>query len=60
MLLNSVQVRHWSAVRQEVIRELGLPVHRAANDALILHRTWQQIDLHSGRLAPLSDQSRQA
>lgn len=60
MLLNSVQVRHWSAVRQEVIRELGLPVHRAANDALILHRTWQQIDLHSGGLAPLPDQSRQA
>lgn len=43
MLLNSQQVRQWSGVRQQVISELGLPVHRAANDALILHKTWRRI-----------------
>lgn len=43
MLLNSQQVRHWSGVRQQVISDLGLPVHRAANDALILHKTWERI-----------------
>lgn len=43
LLLNSQQVRQWSGVRQQVISELGLPVHRAANDALILHKTWQRI-----------------
>lgn len=55
MLLNSVQVRHWSAIRQEVINQLGLPVHRAANDALILHRTWEQISLTSGEPQLLPD-----
>lgn len=60
MLLNSVQVRHWSALRQEVIRELGLPVHRAANDALILHRTWQQINLNANALQTPPGHSRQA
>ncbi|MBZ2169629.1 MULTISPECIES: hypothetical protein [Marinobacter] len=44
-LLNPAQVREWSTVRQGVIADLGLPVHRAANDALILHKTWQQIQL---------------
>ena len=43
MLLDQAQVRHWSGVRQQVIAELGLPVHRAANDALILHHTWQKL-----------------
>ena len=42
-LLDAKQVRQWSALRQQVITELGLPVHRAANDALILHKTWQRI-----------------
>lgn len=42
-LLNPAQVREWSTVRQGVISDLGLPVHRAANDALILHKTWQEI-----------------
>ncbi|QSP95652.1 hypothetical protein LPB19_04340 [Marinobacter salinisoli] len=44
-LLNPAEVREWSTVRQAVISELGLPVHRAANDALILHKTWQRIRL---------------
>src|SRR5690554_174596 len=43
MLLDQTQVRHWSGVRQQVIAELGLPVHRVANDALILHHTWQKL-----------------
>lgn len=43
MLLDSQQVREWAGVRQRVINDLGLPVHRAANDALILHKTWEQI-----------------
>ncbi len=43
MLLTSPQVQSWPAVRQQVISELGLPVHRAANDALILRETWQQV-----------------
>ena len=43
MLLTTAQIQHWSAIRQQVIAELGLPVHRAANDALILQKTWHQI-----------------
>ncbi|MFL1456816.1 hypothetical protein ACJO5Y_20415 [Marinobacter sp. GN3S48] len=60
MLLNSVQVRHWSAIRQDVINQLGLPVHRAANDALILHKTWEQIDLDAGGVQTVPGQSHQA
>ncbi|WP_417565347.1 hypothetical protein [Marinobacter sp.] len=59
-LLNSRQLRRWSAMRQEVISELGLPVHRAANDALILHKTWERIDLEEDSTLPLADHSRQA
>ncbi|WP_404366462.1 hypothetical protein [Marinobacter sp.] len=43
MLLTSPQVQLWPAIRQQVIAELGLPIHRAANDALILQKTWHQI-----------------
>jgi len=43
MLLDAEQIQHWSEFRQAVIGNLGLPVHRAANDALILHKTWQEI-----------------
>jgi len=43
MLLNPAQVRQWSGTRQQVIADLGLPVHRAANDALILHKTWERV-----------------
>jgi hypothetical protein len=43
MLLDSEQIRHWSEFRQGVIGRLGLPVHRAANDAMILHKTWEEL-----------------
>lgn len=53
MLLTSPQVKRWPAVRQQVIGHLGLPVHRAANDALILHETWQQVqDVSAASGAP--------
>ena len=42
-LLDSEQIRYWSEFRQGVIGKLGLPVHRAANDALILHKTWEEV-----------------
>ncbi|WP_372994654.1 hypothetical protein [Marinobacter sp.] len=59
-LLDTRQVRQWSALRQQVITELGLPVHRAANDALILHKTWERIALDEDALMPVAGQSRQA
>ena len=43
MLLDSEQIHYWSEFRQGVIGKLGLPVHRAANDAMILHKTWEEI-----------------
>lgn len=43
MLLDAEQIQHWSEFRQAVIGKLGLPVHRAAHDALILHKTWEEI-----------------
>lgn len=51
-LLDSRQVRQWSATRQQVISELGLPVHRAANDALILHKTWQRLAVEDHTAVP--------
>lgn len=57
-LLDTRQVRQWSALRQQVITELGLPVHRAANDALILHKTWERIAHGHDSLVPLTSQSR--
>jgi hypothetical protein len=59
-LLDTRQVRQWSALRQQVITELGLPVHRAANDALILHKTWERIAHDDDSLVPLTSQSHQA
>ncbi len=59
-LLSSRQLRQWSAKRQQVISELGLPVHRAANDALILHKTWEQIALAEDSALPLTGHSHQA
>lgn len=43
MLLDSRQVEQWPSARQQVISNLGLPVHRAANDALILQKTWEYV-----------------
>lgn len=59
-LLDSRQVRQWSAMRQQVIVELGLPVHRAANDALILHKTWERIAMEENVAQPLTSHSRHA
>lgn len=42
-ILNSQQIDIWQEVREEVINELKLVRHRAANDALILHKTWQAL-----------------
>lgn len=42
-LLDSRQVELWPSARQRVIENLGLPVHRAANDALILQKTWEYV-----------------
>ena len=42
-ILNSQQIDQWQDVREGVINELKLVRHRAANDALILHKTWQAI-----------------
>lgn len=46
-ILNTHQVQHWAEIRQQVIESLGLPVHRAANDALILQETWRRVANHS-------------
>ncbi|WP_092020511.1 3'-5' exonuclease [Marinobacter zhejiangensis] len=43
LLLTSAEVKAWSATRQQVIQRLSLPVHRAANDALILRETWCEL-----------------
>ena len=43
VLLESWQIKRWPETRRQVISDLGLPVHRAANDALILSHTWQRI-----------------
>lgn len=59
MLLNTQQVREWSGVRQQVINELGLPVHRAANDALILHKTWEKLRPQDRISAPSTGHSHQ-
>ncbi|MBL1270817.1 MAG: hypothetical protein ACI92B_001052 [Marinobacter maritimus] len=50
VLLDSRQVKLWPDARQQVIADLGLPVHRAANDALILQKTWEYVSASaSGR-----------
>lgn len=47
MLLSAPEVQRWANTRHRVIGELGLPIHRAANDALILQRTWQEVTFES-------------
>ncbi|WP_148861113.1 3'-5' exonuclease [Marinobacter fonticola] len=42
-ILGAHQIQQWSETRQQVIESLGLPVHRAANDALILQETWHRV-----------------
>ncbi|WP_166268710.1 3'-5' exonuclease [Marinobacter caseinilyticus] len=47
VLLTAPEVQHWSSTRQQVIGDLGLPIHRAANDALILQKTWHRVTIAS-------------
>ena len=42
-LLNDNQVQLWQDVHKATIEELDLERHRAANDAIILHKTWQRL-----------------
>lgn len=42
-LLSEQQIERWQDVHKQVIAELGLPRHRAANDALILQETWKRL-----------------
>jgi len=42
-LLNEAQVSCWQDTHNEVIAELDLVRHRAANDAIILHETWKRL-----------------
>jgi len=42
-ILDKTQIDRWQDIRAEVIESLKIVRHRAANDALILHKTWQKI-----------------
>ena len=42
-ILDEEQINQWQDIRAEVIDELQLVRHRAANDAYILHKTWQKL-----------------
>jgi len=42
-ILDATQIDQWQDIRQEVIESLDMVRHRAANDAYILHKTWQRI-----------------
>lgn len=42
-ILNQKQIEHWQSVHDQVIKDLKLVRHRAANDAKILHETWRRI-----------------
>lgn len=42
-ILNNEQIDKWQDIRASVIDDLKLKRHRAANDALILHKTWKKI-----------------
>lgn len=42
-LLNEQQIELWLPTRQQVVQDLNLTTHRAANDAQILYETWQRM-----------------
>ncbi|KZY30721.1 MULTISPECIES: exonuclease domain-containing protein [unclassified Oleiphilus] len=42
-ILDEEQIDRWQDIRAGVIDELQLVRHRAANDAYILHKTWQKL-----------------
>ncbi len=48
LLLEPAQIEQWASCRLEVVAELGLPVHRAANDARILQATWHRLTSTAG------------
>ncbi|MCP5169520.1 MAG: hypothetical protein H6999_07150 [Hahellaceae bacterium] len=43
VLLNSQQIQRWQTTRTNVIKEMNIETHRAANDAKILHETWKRL-----------------
>jgi hypothetical protein len=43
LLLSPAQIHAWKNTRRQIIDQLGLTTHRAANDARILHETWQAL-----------------
>jgi len=43
MILTRDEVALWSDVRNAVVRDLDMSVHRAANDACILRETWRRV-----------------
>ncbi len=42
-LLNDEQVSRWQDTHSQVIEDMKLERHRAANDAIILHETWKRL-----------------
>jgi len=42
-LLDEQQVSQWQTTHKQVIAELSLTRHRAANDAIILQETWKRL-----------------
>lgn len=60
ILLTASEVKAWSSTRQQVIKRLSLPIHRAANDALILRETWCQLSLPPLGSSEDSDHSQSA
>ncbi len=42
-ILQPEHIEQWQSVRASIIGELDIVTHRAANDALILHKTWKQL-----------------
>lgn len=42
-MLSEHQIERWLPTRQEVVKDLNLTTHRAANDARILYETWNRL-----------------
>lgn len=43
-ILDDEKVERWQSVHKEVIAGMKLERHRAANDAIILHKTWLRLN----------------
>ncbi len=48
VLLNPRQIPRWQGTRNEVVRDMNIQTHRAANDARILHETWKRVQSLKG------------